>query len=239
MQKYYHFTSYENLEDINKYGLVSKNGERTRTIGDNRCAIFLSQGIQNAILMYSNILHHYNCHSGDLGLKALEYYKNKIEHYNKSAQLIPLDEEDHAELEAIKQAIDWITEIMSYKDFSEYMGDGVYLSISNVEDVVNTDPNDCYTTKNISAGKISVVVLRNKETGAIIDSRESVLTYFMSTTPIENIIDNTNNVIVMKNIKDLYQNRLKDINYYNKNNFEIEEIPIKQYIEKSEKVKSK
>lgn len=82
MKKYYHFTSYENLEGINEYGLLPQNGNRTRSIGDNRCAIFLSQGIQNTILMYCNILNHYIIYSGNSGTKAIKYYKDKIEQYN-------------------------------------------------------------------------------------------------------------------------------------------------------------
>lgn len=236
MKKYYHFTSYENLEKINEYGMIPQSGGRTRSIGDNRCVIFLSQGIQNAILMYASILYHYNRHSGDLGLKSIEYKKEKIDQYNKSAQLIPLDEEDIAEIEATKKAIEWVKQIMSYKDFFEYMGDGVYLSISNVGDISSIDPRDCYTTKNIPVEKIKVVLLKSKKTGEVIDSRESVLAYFMSITPIRNIIDNTNNVVTMKIIKDLYENKLDDIKYYNKNNFELEEVPIGLYLENKKNI---
>lgn len=234
MEKYYHFTCYENLESINEYGLVPKIGGRTRSIGDNRCAVFLSRGIQSAILMYSSILYHYSHYSGDSGLKAIKYYEDKLKQYNKISKKIPLDEEDIAEVEAIKKAIEWINQIMKYKDFSEYMGDGVYLSISDIEDISSTDARDCYTTQNISSEKIKVVLLKNKKTAEMIDSRESVLAYFMSVTPIKNIIDSTSNVVTIKIIKDLYEDKLDDIKYYNKNNFELEEMPIKLYLSKKE-----
>lgn len=230
MKKYYHFTSYENLESINEHGLIPQSGGRTRSIGDNRCAIFLSEGITNAILMYSSILWHYNRHSGNMGLESIEYYKERIEYYNDLAKTIPLDEEYIAELEAMKKAIEWVKQIMSYKDFIEYMGDGVYLSVENVEDINCTYPEDCYTTQSIPAERIKIIVLKNKKTGEIIDSRESVLAYFMSVTPIKSIIDNTRNVITKKIIKDLYQDKLEDISYYNKKNFELEEVPISLYL---------
>ena len=229
MDKYYHFTSYENLESINEYGLVPQSGGRTRSIADNRCGVFLSQGILNAILMYSSILWHYNNHSGDLGLKSIEYYKDNIKQYDKLLQQFPLDEEYNMELNTMKKAIEWIKQIMSYKDFFEYMGDGVYLSVSNIGVVNSNDERDCCITKNIPSEKINVVLLKNKKTGEIIDSRESVLAYFMSITPKKSIIDSTPNIVTKKIIEDLYQEKLEDIKYYNINNFELEEVPISLY----------
>jgi len=236
MEKYYHFTSYENLAGINEYGLLPRCGGRTRSIGDKRCATFLSQGIENAILMYSSILYHYNCHSGASGLESIEYYKEGIEEYNILAQKRPLDEEDILEVEAMKKAIEWVQQIMEYKDFFEYMGDGVYLSISDVEDISSIDKRDCYTTKNIAPEKIKVLLLKNKKTGETIDSRESVLAYFMSTIPIKNIIDGTPNIVTKKIVKDLYENKMNDIICYNKTNFELEEVPISLYLANNQKI---
>ena len=100
MCKYYHITSYENLESISKDGLVPRSGGRTRSIGDKRCAIFLSKGITNSILMYSCLLHHYNSYTGERGLKAIEYYKDEIELYNEREKEVSLLEEELAEKEA-------------------------------------------------------------------------------------------------------------------------------------------
>lgn len=232
MEKYYHITDYENLESISKNGLVPNRGGRTRSIGDKRNAIFLSLGIQNAILMYSSLLYYYNSYAGDRGLKAIEFYKNKTESYHELAKRIPLDDEDIAELEAIPGVIERIHQIMEYKDFFEYIGDGVYLTISGVTDITTTDPKDCYTDQIISPEKIKVVLLKNKETGEIIDHREQILSYFMSTTSIKSILDNVHNVVTIKIVKDLYDNKLNDIRYYNSDNFEIEEMPIDLYIQK-------
>jgi len=230
MKKYYHFTSYENLESINEYGLIPQSGGRTRSIGDNRCAVFLSKGIQNTILMYGSILWHYNRHSGDLGFKSIKFREEQLEQYNELLERFPLDEEYNMEFEAIKKSIEWIKQIMSYKNFYEYMGDGVYLSVSNIGNINSIDERDCCITKNIPAEKIKVVLLKNKKTGEIIASRESVLAYFMSITPINNLIDSTPNVITKKIIRDLYHDKLEDIKYYNRNNFELEEMPIYLYL---------
>jgi len=230
MEKYYHITSYENLESISKNGLVPNRGGRTRSIGDKRNAIFLSLGVQNAILMYSSLLYHYNAYSGERGLKAIEFYKAKIESYHEQAKRIPLDEEDIAELEAIYEAVNWIQQIMKCKDFLEYIDDGVYLTISGIANVTATNPTDCYTDQIIPPEKIKVVVLKNKETGEIVDYREQVLAYFMSVIPIKDVLDKEHNVITIKIIKDLYNHKFDDIRYYNHDNFEIQEIPIDLYV---------
>lgn len=230
MIKYYHTTSYKNLESIAKNGLVPQIGSRTSSIGDKRYAIFLSQGIKNTIMIYGSLLSHYNSFSGSQGLKAIRFYEDKIKSYEESANEIPLDEEDLAEIEATVHAIEWIKQIMEYKDFAEYIGDGVYLVVSDVSEINSDNPKDCYTTKPISPEKIKVVLLKNKDTGEIVDFREYILAYFMSITPINNIIDNLSNVVNIKVIRELYDSKLSDIEYYNEDNFEIAEVPIETYL---------
>lgn len=234
MCKYYHFTNYENLKSISEMGLVPRRGDRTKNIGDKRCSIFLSKGITNSILMYNSLLHHYNSFTGNNGLKAINFYKERLNYYNKRAEEIPLLEDELEEKEALISAIERINEIMTYKDFFDYIGDGVYLTVSNIIDVNTTSEKDCYTNKIIPPEKIKILILRNKITHEIIDTRESILAYFMSITPIKEIIDNINNIITIKNIKELYNNKIEAITYYNNENFELEEIPIRIYLEYKE-----
>jgi len=179
-------------------------------------------------------LYHYNSYIGDLGFRAIRYYKNKIKEYNNLSKSVLLNEDDKAEIIAMEKAIEWIKQIMSYETFFEYIGDGIYLSVSNISDINTSDPRDCYTTCNIPLENISVVLLKNKETGEVIDSREAILTYFMSITPIENIVDGIKNVITEKNIRDLYDDRLNEMKYYNKSYFELIEIPISLYFSTKE-----
>ena len=167
----------------------------------------------------------------------LQFDFNKIEKARevgfiifKVAEHLTLLKDELAEKEAIIKAVDWINEIMEYKDFSDYIGEGVYLTISGITDVISNDEKDCYTTKTIPPEKIKIVLLKNKITGEIIDSRENILTYFMSITPIESIIESTHNVVTIKVIKELYNKKINDIACYNSNNFEIEEVPICMYL---------
>lgn len=227
------------MESISKNGLVPKSGGRTRSIGNKRCAIFLSKGITNSILMYSSLLHHYNSYSGKRGLKAIKYYKEEIKFYNDREKRGLIYEDEQVEKEAMIKALDWIKVIMEYKDFFDYLGDGVYLTISDITDIDSYDEKDCYTTKTIAPEKIKIVLLKNKMTGEIIDFRENVLAYFMSITPIENIIDNIHNLVARTVIKELYNNKLNDIAYYNSNDFEMIEVPIYMYLENNKESNKK
>lgn len=231
MEKYYHITSYENLESIYKNGLIPKSGNRTQSIGDKRCAVFFSKGISNAILMYSSLLHHYNSYTGENGLKIIQYYKDIVKEYLEKEKNMPLDQEDSNEMEAILNAIDWIKELMKFGSFDEYIGDGVYLTISGITNVNLDNEVDCYTSEIVSPESIKVILLKNKETGKIVDFRESVLSYFLSMIPKEDIINKIHNAVTIENIKELYDMKKEDISYYNCDNFELVEVPISFYFE--------
>lgn len=234
MDKYYHFTSYGNLNSIGKEGLVPQIGSRTRSIGDNRCAVFLSKGIINSILMYGSLLNHYNNYAGNRGEKAIHRYSERIKYYLTREKEVGLDSEDILELKALQNAIIWIQQIIEYKNFSEYIGDGVYLTVLDIRNVNSNDPKDCYTQETVPPEKISVLELVNLDTGQETDSREAVLSYFMSITPVERITEALHNVVAIHDVVDLYHSRADMISYYSANNFELVETPIDLYLKKKE-----
>lgn len=231
MEEYYHMTSYENLESIYRNGLIPKSGNRTQSIGDTRCAIFFSKGILNTILMYSSLFHHYNSYTGERGLRIIKHYKDTIEEYRERERTMSLDEDDSNEMKAIIKAIDWIQDLMKFEDFYHYIGDGVYLTIFGIENINSDNEEDCYTNEIVSPENIKVVVLKNKETGEIVDFRENILSYFMSMFSKEDIINNLHNVVTIKNIQELYDMKKDDISYYNSDYFEMIKIPISSYFE--------
>jgi hypothetical protein len=58
-----------------------------------------------------------------------------------------------------------------------------------------------------------------------------VLTYFMSNYDPYDLLADEHDVIAIKTIIDLYNDRMAAINgIYNQNNYDIEEIPIKKYV---------
>lgn len=237
MTKYYHFTSYSNLENINEIGLIPQNGDRCKAINDKKCAIFLSRDIAGAIIMYCAIRWHFNQYLGNKGLYAIQDLRDSIRHYG--AGMKKYDGSTEFFNENIKRALDeieCIKHMRQYASFDEFIGEGCYLSISNIRNVDKVRPEDCIVYKTINPSKISVVTLRNKYTGETIDSIEPVMSYFMSTIPWEKLVSNLTNVIAQKQIMKLYHERYDEIMIYGYENYTLEEIPITEYINQKRKM---
>ena len=234
MDKYYHFTSYDNLESISETGLIPQTGFRTKTIGDEKCAVFLSKGMDNVIRMYSAILWHYSQVGGDNGKKIIKEYKNKIKRYQEEISNYSFFADIYTkEIDSINDYIRTIKPLTKIKSFYDYLGDGCYLSVSDIKGVVPKydDYDDCYYESIISPQKINVVTIKDKKTKEIIDEREKVLTYFMSYYELDDLLKDERNVLTIKNICDIYNERLAAIDgFYNYHNYELEEVPIKEYI---------
>ena len=188
MEKYYHFTSYDNLRGIAKLGLIPQIGERSKSINDDRCAVFLSQGMRNAIYMYTKMQNHY---------------------------------------EQLKK----LNKMLDCKTFNDFMKDGCYLSVSDIDELAVVNLDDCYSLDKINPTKINVVTIRNKEYDEIYDSREIILNYFLSTIEQNEFIKSTRDIIGQKLIADLYNARYEEIFFeYNNRNYLLEEIPITEYV---------
>ena len=71
MDKYYHFTSSNNLYSIREKGLMPHNGFRCQSILDESTGVFLSKGIDKSIIMYANMFSYYSKLIGPEGDKAL------------------------------------------------------------------------------------------------------------------------------------------------------------------------
>ena len=243
MTKYYHFTSYSNLESISKTGLIQQTGDRCKSIGDKRCAVFLSKGIEGAIKMYGSFQWHYSQFCGEKGLNIIKQLKEDIKHYDEEIkkytelgtgwEVKPMECKNEAlrEIESIKQ-------ILQYADFMDYLGYGCYLSISGITGPSFEYPKDCAFKKNIPSKKISVVTLKSKDspTEEAIDSREAVLAHFMSTIQLHEFIHKMHNVLEQQSIMNLYHERYDEIMIYGYENYTLEEVPITEYINQKRKV---
>ena len=129
--------------------------------------------------------------------------------------------------------IETIKPLSRIKTFDDYLGDGCYLSVNGIDGVLTRigTYDDCYYEKIILPQEIKVVTIRNHNTNEVIDKREMVLTYFMSNYDPYDLLADEHDVIAIKTIIDLYNDRMAAINgIYNQNNYDIEEIPIKKYV---------
>ena len=184
MDKYYHFTNYKSLERIKIEGLKPQNGNRCKSIGDDRTGIFLSNGIDNVIAMYALILGYYNKYAGMEGyiemqnkLLLIEQLRHKFERSIAMKKLEP-------ELERFNM-------IRESRDFNDYLGgDGCILSINGLNDSnLCQGAEDWWSINEISPNNISVLGLRHLYTNQYTDSREAVLSYFMSMYRFEDILN--------------------------------------------------
>lgn len=241
MEKYYHMTEYKNLDSIMEQGLIPTYGDRTRLIGDERRAVFFSKGIANAIRMYCNLRSYYESRTEEKGAKAIKFYEEKLNGYKQlEKEGNELSEENLKEIEAIHKVIENTKEMMNYNDFFEYIGEGVYLTFSDVENVESFDEKDCYTFDVISPDKINIVLLKNKETEEIVDDREAIIAHFMSITDFQDLTSKLHDVIEIHNLGDLYDERIFYIDLYKSSDYEMIEVPLSSYLsDKENKSKDK
>lgn len=238
MNKYYHFTSYNNLDSISMYGLVPQNGDRCKSIDDERCAVFLSKGIDRAIIMYSSLYYYYIHNSGVNGLNIIEEFnksnirwKRTIEsgiNYDLACKMININ----------NMALEKLKYFISCKSFSDYLGgDGCFLSVHDINNVVSKYPEDSICNEIIPPSNINVVVIRNKKTDDIIDSRDIVISYFMSNYNPDDLSKIVSDEAMIPHIYYLYQNN-NNYMIYNNNNFYLQEIPINFYDYRNQKIKA-
>ena len=209
MEKYYHFTSFRNLyNNIITSGLIPQHGLRSYTIGDNRSGVFLSKGMDGAIVMMALIYGLYNKYNGYEGAKVIRDCEKGI----------------------IKDPVIYERACLArrIKTFDEYLGlPGCYLSINNVKRIDGDRIEDCVYKTKIYPQNISVVNLVNETTEEYINDVYSVLSYFMSKYSIDyilSLVPEENK----KNIYDLY-NYIRFLNIPDYSSYKLEEVPLYPY----------
>lgn len=239
MNKYYHFTSYNCLDNIGYYGLVPQTGFRSKSIDDNRCAVFLAKGMDKAINMYSLLLTLYIQQSGENGLRLIQEYDNSINRLSKAINYGGSSEQMINSLNALKEKKEMIKQVYNCNNFTEYLGgEGCFLSVSGIDNIVLDNSQECFCDKTIPPSNISILVLQNKITNEIIDSREAVLSYFMSYYSPYDFALNPINEDSVSSINYLYKLR-DDYNYtyFNENNYNLLEVPLELYNYKIKKIR--
>lgn len=225
MDKYYHFTSMNNLYGIYNYGLVPQKGLRSITKNDDRYGVFLSKGIKSSIAMYASMFDYYLNNSGEEGFKKIIKYQNDINNYlqlKANGSNNPLIDE---QIDILSKAINAINTISSCINFMDYLGGyGLLLSVDGVDDIKETIGSEdiCYDNV-IPPSNINVVAIRDKNNYCF-DSREWVLAYFMKMYSLNEVSFNSE---YKDNIVKLYDYMAR-LNFFNCNtyNYDLCEIPI-------------
>lgn len=251
MDKYYHTTKYEYLDSISETGLVPVNGERNFSISNPRVAVYLSKEKIGAILMFFALKSTYETRTGLKGEKWLsetqaiiDYLDKKIEKSKNSRfriirKRVPKLEEMKSTQMVLKAQIE---NMKRYLSFKEYIGEGVYLTVSDVPDikVEGNDTSNSWVERVVPPEDISVVLLKDKETGELTDNKLDVIHYFMANTDVRDLfLECTKTSIISEDKYSLNENLRKFTSYYDEHSdefkelldkFEMIEMPLKEYM---------
>ena len=234
MESYYHFTSYDKLRNINEYGLVPQIGARTSYIGDDRYGVFLSYGMYQAIIMYGAMYILYKTDFETFNPELIEIYNrninfllNIINHGSGNEFIENRKNKAEMELNMIKASFD--------NGFIGCLGGyGCYLSVHNLDNNLYKNYEDCCYESVIQPSNINVVTLVEKNTGYYTDSREAIISFFMSHFSLDDFKNLSGKY--KEGVEKLYNSNIYN-NIYNKENYYINEIPIEQYLYPKQKIK--
>ena len=236
MDKFYHFTSFNNLAGICVDGLLPTIGLRSITIGDSKRSVFLSGGMEQAIKMYASMLWRYDNNSGKKGEKKIKSCTSSLNNILHALELGGYNEFLESQKGAIESELIRLNLIGRCRNFNEYLGgDGCYLSVYGMEEYLKSDSENYWCNIQIPTDNINVVYLQNKITGERHFSRDEIISYFMSfysPTQLAKGDDET-----FKQVDHLY--KYKNIYQYFdylRNVYDLCEMPFKEYV--TDKVKA-
>lgn len=224
--EYYHMTQDKYIRLINDNGLIPRNGDNSQSIGDSKKVVFYSQGKEGAITMFLDFQKHYEEFKGEKGESILQ--KNK----DYSDGKIQLHEK---EVEVLKKQVEQINAVRDTEDFQDFVGQGPYIKIEDLEEEQILDPNfnfaNSWVTKRIPPENLKVISLRNKESGEVTASKFDIIKYMMSQTTPNNIANKGINKRLANYITDYYRENSEEIARLG-NNYEVELISMQDYIDK-------
>ena len=170
----YHFDKNKWMRYIKDNGLVPHNGQNSQSIKDDKKVVFYSQGEEGAVVMYMDFLKHYEDFKGEKGDKVIAQYDDAV------AGRIELSED---EMNSLKSQVNEINRIRETDSIEEYVGEGPYLKISEVEDETIDDKHfnfaNSWTTKTIPPEKLSVMVLKDKNGGKDLSEKGDIIDFFL------------------------------------------------------------
>lgn len=186
MTKYYHLTDRKNLKSILEKGLVPQNGDKSKACRDEKSAVCFSKDEVFTIIMYFSFLFFYEETAGSWSLYNLREYLGEVEAYNSGPEDNPNFSKER--LMDLKKKIEQIRYMQRYKSFSEFMGDLIYLEVSDI-DVCAKEKHyhDCFTEEVIPPDIISVPVLKSRKNGRLVTDYKKILFYLFGMTGIDAI----------------------------------------------------
>ncbi len=188
----YHLIDNKFLPNILSVGLIPQQGKRSNLIGDHKEAIFYSEGYEGVIAMFFMMVERFVQYRGIYGDVHIDAYRKFMKMAEKKQQQgLPISETLEKAIEREKRIIDVINAVRSSEDWRSFLGEGVCLKLDNVQEE-NVEASEftfynSWTTLSVTPKDISVMVLRNKETGAQLSSKYNIIDYFVSKTPLDSM----------------------------------------------------
>ena len=220
----YHFDKNKWMRYIKDNGLVPHNGQNSQSIKDDKKVVFYSQGEEGAVVMYMDFLKHYEDFKGEKGDKAIAQYDDAV------AGRIELSED---EMKSLESQVNEINRIRETDSIEEYVGEGPYLKISEVEDETIDDKHfnfaNSWTTKTIPPEKLSVMVLKDKNGGKDLSEKGDIIDFFlgeMTEAQVRELPINDKLSDYISNYMDEHQEELTHMH----DSYTLESISLDQYI---------
>lgn len=193
-QEMFSFIGAEYVQKDSEEGLIPRNGAHSKSIQDEKKAVFYSHGKEGAIVMYFEFLRQYENLRGERGDKSIAEY----EAYQ--AGTLELDEN---KLQALKNQIEQIDEVRAANSFEEYMGDKLYLKLSGLDVEKDKEEADewrrahsekmeynyanSWTFNKVPPENLEVMMLQDSTTKETKTSQLDMIKYFLSKTSVEAI----------------------------------------------------
>lgn len=206
---YYHMTSLNNLCSIAVQGLIPKNENNSKLIGDEKVKVFFSEGFEGAIALFVDF---------DLVFDKIKKEQMKVADKYVKKQLL------------------------NAKSLSDYLGEGVYLRFdgTGIKNERNFE-NGC-TDMMIPPEKLSVCILRRKDSNAILFSRFEIIKYMMAKIQPEQIkyygtsYEGSPNFAeattrIQGKVKLYYQEHQSEINEYTNCGYVLDFIALKNFVD--------
>ena len=181
----YHMTENKYLESILNNGLIPQQGIRSNLIGDSKNAVFYSKEYEGVIAMFFMMIERFIQYRDSIGDVHIDAYNNFIKMADrKKQQGIEISETLQEAINNEKKIVDVINAVRNASDWKEFFGEGVCLKINHVHEENSDLPEftfyNSWTTSIIPPEDISVIILKNRETGDFLSSKYDVVNYFIS-----------------------------------------------------------
>ena len=224
--KYFHFTCYNNMNNISQLGLIPQNGFRCNAINDDRVGVFLSKGIDRALVMYAAMYYQYKMICEYNVSEQINIIQKEINRWENRKNYVKDIEFINERIAKLQLDIEKIKSIMQCKQFSDYLGgEGCLLSINKLNNYNSVNLEDCCYNNIIPSNNINMVFLYDKYINKYISSRELIMTYLMNYFSTSDLLRKLSN-----DYKDCIDILYKDkFEYLNIDNYVLQDIPIKSY----------